>query len=231
MTYRYRKLWHTGTENYDIQVQKIMTYKYRKLWHTGTENYGIHVQKIMTYRYRKLWHTGTENYDVQVQKIMTYRYRKLWHTGTENYDIQVQKIMTYRYRKLWHTGTENYDIQVQKIMTYRYRKWNDSEETADCYSNSHTHFLYWCSFTCPFPILRSLGPHTIITNLHIFLSPIPSSSFLVDGCIPPAVEVFSHTRKAKNPYALLKKKSRGLANRRDIRCSGPNFAVHRNRAI
>jgi hypothetical protein len=92
-------------------------------------------------------------------------------------------------------------------MTYRYRKWNDSEEIADCYSNSHTHFFYWCSFACPFPILRSLGPHTIITNLDVFLCPVPSSSWLVDGCVPPPVDVFSHTRKAKNPYALLKKKS------------------------
>jgi len=44
------------------------------------------------------------------------------------------------------------------------------------------------------------GPHTVITNLHIFLSPIPSSSWLVDGCVPPPVDAFSHTRKVKNPY-------------------------------
>ena len=42
--------------------------------------------------------------------------------------------------------------------------------------NAKSRVIFWYFFTHPYPTLRSLGPHPIITNLHIFLS--LSCSFL-----------------------------------------------------
>ena len=53
-------------------------------------------------------------------------------------------------------------------------------------------------FTHPFLALRSLSPHSTITNLHIFLpSPTPSCQWLDDG-YPNPIDIFCHGGKVKN---------------------------------
>jgi hypothetical protein len=44
-----------------------------------------------------------------------------------------------------------------------------------------------------FPTLRSLSPHSTITNSHTIFSPVPSCWMLVAGC-PVPTDVFSHVR-------------------------------------
>jgi hypothetical protein len=66
-------------------------------------------------------------------------------------------------KKLWHTDNI----------------WNDYDDDDDD-DNNTTHplkFTYWFLFTYLFLILHSLSPHSLITNLHIFLS--LSYSFLL----------------------------------------------------
>ena len=89
--------------------------------------------------------------------------------------------------------------RIQKL--HKYRKLNNNTKMP----LQLTRFIYSVLFTYPFPILRTLSPHSISTNLHIFLSHSYSFLLVVGSWLLCPIHffcVFTTVEITKFSYAL-----------------------------
>jgi len=90
-----------------------------------------------------------------------------------------------------------------------------------------TQFTYWYFFIYHFPVLRNLGPDSVITNLHIVL--IFSHSVLLVACwwIPYSQRHFPPQNESQNVHTSYQKcHFLRLGKPRDIGWPELNFARH-----